>query len=55
MLASVLPDASEIRIANKQRIPADGAFYTDTISGMSVLVPDLEKNREILRSTIYGQ
>ena len=55
LMASILPSASEIRIANKQRIPADGAFYTDTISGMSVLVPDLEKNREILRSTIYGQ
>lgn len=49
----ILPAASDIRIANKQRIPADGAYYNDTISGMSVLVPDLEKNREILSSTVY--
>lgn len=54
-MGMILPDAAGIRIANKQRIPADDAFYYDTISGMSVLVPDLEKNREILKSTIYGQ
>lgn len=54
-MGTILPDASKIRIANKQRIPADDAFYYDTVSGMSVLVPDLEKNREILKSTIYGQ
>ena len=54
-LAMVLPDAADIEIANKQRIPADDTFYFDTVSGMSVLVPDLEKNKEILKSTIYGQ
>ena len=54
-MGMILPDAADIRIANKQRIPADDAFYYDTISGMSVLVPDLDENREILKSTIYGQ
>lgn len=31
-----------------QRIPTDGAYYDATIRGMSVLVPDLEKNRQLL-------
>ena len=35
-----------------QRIPADGAFYEATIRGMSVLVPDLEANRQLLKETL---
>jgi len=34
------------------RIPADGAFTPDTIRDMSVLVPDLPKNRELLKEYI---
>ena len=34
------------------RIPADGAFTPDTINDMAVLVPDLSKNRELLREYI---
>lgn len=36
------------------RIPIDGAYNSATIRGMQVLVPDLEKNREYLRETLYG-
>jgi hypothetical protein len=35
-----------------QRIPADGAYKSVTIEGMWVLLPDLEKNRQILVDTI---
>ena len=31
-----------------QRIPADGAYYNASIRGMSVLVPDLAENRQLL-------
>jgi len=34
------------------RIPADGAFTPDTIRDMSVLVPDLPRNRELLKEYI---
>lgn len=46
--ADVLPMISELEIVN-QRIPADGAYKDAYISGMSVLLPDLEKNREVLK------
>ena len=35
------------------RIPGDGAYTPASIRGMSVLVPDLEKNRELLHSYIF--
>ena len=35
-----------------QRIPADGAYDSVTIEGMWVLLPDLEKNRQLLVDTI---
>lgn len=35
-----------------QRIPADGAYYAASIRGMSVLVPDLEKNRQLLADSL---
>ena len=34
------------------RIPADGAYYGAKINGMSVLVPDIPENAEILRKTM---
>ena len=37
-----------------QRIPADGAYYNANIDNMSVLVPDLVKNRDILANSIGG-
>ncbi len=34
---------------NTVRLPADGAYTMTMIDGMSVLLPDLEKNRQILK------
>ena len=36
------------------RIPADGYYSSENIGGMSVLVPDLPKNSELLKEYIYG-
>lgn len=49
----ILPNLSEISIRS-QRIPADGTFTDQTIDGMSVLVADLEAQRQHLRSTLLG-
>ena len=43
----LFPQISDYTI-NTQQIPADGAHYGAFIREMAVLVPDLEKNREIL-------
>ena len=37
------------------RIPADGTYTSETINGMSCLVPDLEKNKALLHTFIYGE
>lgn len=37
------------------RIPVDGTYKSASIRGMSVLVPDLEANREYLMEYIYGE
>ncbi len=44
----LFPILSEFEIQSK-RIPADGCYKSTTVDGMAVLVPDLEKNRAILR------
>ncbi len=36
-------------------IPVEGTYYGDSINGMSVLVPDLEKNKEYLQRYINGE
>lgn len=36
------------------RLPAKGTFEDKTIDGMRVLVPDIEKNKELLHEFIYG-
>ena len=36
-------------------IPAEGTYYGDSINGMSVLVPDLAKNQELLKRYIDGE
>jgi LCP family protein required for cell wall assembly len=36
------------------RIPVNGTFKSQRIRGMAVLVPDLEKNRELLHNFLYG-
>jgi LCP family protein required for cell wall assembly len=36
------------------RLPVDGLFRSQSIRGMSVLVPDIEKNKEKLHEFVYG-
>ncbi len=47
----VAPMLSELSIVT-QRIPADGAYQSVWIDGMAVLLPNLEKNRQLLVDTI---
>lgn len=49
LIMEILPMLSDMTI-NTQQIPADGAHYGAYIREMAVLIPDLEKNREILAS-----
>ncbi len=37
------------------RLPANGAYTDQTINGMMVLVPDMEKNKQLLHEFIYGK
>jgi len=48
---SLIPMLSNVQIQT-QRIPADGTYRNAIISGMYVLVPDLEANRKILIETL---
>lgn len=36
-----------------QQIPADDTFYGDVIDGESVLIPDCDTNRQVLKDTVY--
>ena len=47
----ILPHLSDLNIRS-QKIPADGTFTDKTIDGMSVLVADLDTQRQYLRSTL---
>lgn len=47
----VLPQLSDIHIRS-QRIPADGTFTDETIDGMSVLVADMDAQRQHLQNTL---
>lgn len=47
----ILPNLSGMDLRS-QRIPADGTFTDQTIDGMSVLVADMEAQRQHLRSTL---
>lgn len=49
----ILPHLSDIDIQS-QKVPADGTFTDKTIDGMSVLVADLDTQRQHLRSTLLG-
>ena len=49
----ILPCLSEINMQS-QRIPADGTFTDQTIDGMSVLVADMDAQRQHLRDTLLG-
>lgn len=47
-LAPLLPKLS----MDSQRIPGDGMYQNASIRGMSVLLPDIKANRELLKDTI---
>ena len=49
----ILPNLPEIDIRS-QKIPADGTFSDKTIDGMSVLVADMEAQRQHLKNTLLG-
>ena len=49
--AKVVPILPELQVTT-QYIPAEGTYRYASIHGMSVLVPDLEANRQILKDTI---
>lgn len=48
---AVLPMLPNLTVTSN-RIPADGSYKDASIRGMSVLVPDLEASRQILRDSI---
>lgn len=50
----VFPLLKELEITT-QRIPANGAYTNEKIRGMSVLLPNLEKNRAILRESLSDE
>lgn len=52
-MMELFPMLSSVQI-NTQHIPADNAYTLTMIRGMSVLLPDLEKNRQILFESLMG-
>lgn len=49
----ILPQLSQIQI-HSQKIPADGTFTDKNVDGMSVLVADMEAQRQYLRKTLMA-
>ncbi len=56
-LLSYVKTISEAGITDFEsyRIPVDGYYSSENINGMSVLVPDLVKNSELLKEYLYGK
>ncbi len=54
LAVSVIPDISSISVST-HRIPADGLCRDAWVSGMAVLIPDLERSRRQLEALIYGE
>ena len=48
---AMFPMISDMKV-NSVQIPADGTYQFAMIDGMSVLVPDLDENREVLKKAI---
>ena len=48
-LVSALIQSGADLNAESYRVPADGAYSNQTVSGMAVLVPDLEANKALIR------
>ncbi len=42
-----------IHVKESLRIPADGAYTNERINNMAVLVPNLQKNRDLLKEKLY--
>lgn len=53
--AEMLPMVAGIKINERVRIPADGTYSFAWVSEMSVLMPNMEKNRQILQEALYGE
>lgn len=51
--ADILPMVAGIKMSDSARIPADGTYNFAWVSGMSVLMPDFDANRQILKESIY--
>lgn len=51
--AELLPMVAGIQINDSVRIPADGTYSFSWVSGMSVLMPDFDANRQLLMEAIY--
>lgn len=51
--AELLPMVAGIKINDSVRIPADGTYSFSWVSGMSVLMPDFDANRQLLMEAIY--
>ncbi len=51
--AAVAPMLSKATVTS-QKIPADGAYSYASINGMSVLLADMDANRQILQDTLGG-
>ena len=49
----LMPAAFSGSLQERLRIPAEGTYQDGWVSGMWVLLPDLTKNREILRYKLY--
>lgn len=49
----LFPMLSDMTIQTQQ-IPADGAYKMASVKGMSVLIPDLKKNRDVLAGIMEG-
>lgn len=54
LMFDIFPMLSEIQSLETKRVPADDAYQMTMIKGMSVLLPDLDKNRELLKE-IMGE
>ena len=52
--ADILPIVGQLKLST-QRIPADNTYQYASIRGMSVLVPDLEANRKLLKEFLGNE
>ncbi len=52
--AQLLPMLADMEVSTL-RIPADGTYSMPMIRGMSVLLPNLDKNRQLLEEAMVGQ